>query len=139
MVRTVQLILISDLLDDALFAAADKVRPFAGLRRGPTGLVATVKVTARDDDLAVLAQVPGLTSVRLDRNRNVTDAGLAHLKRLTGLTTLDLRFTMVTDEGLKHLHGLRALKGVQLEGSQATPEGVEALRKALPTATILGP
>ncbi len=47
--------------------------------------------------------------VGVDLNTKVTDAGLAHLKRLTKLETLYLHRTKVTDAGLVHLKGLTKL------------------------------
>jgi len=39
----------------------------------------------------------------------VTDAGLTHVKKLKGLTLLDLESTKVTDAGLAHLQGTQSL------------------------------
>jgi hypothetical protein len=44
----------------------------------------------------------------------VTDAGLAHLARLTSLQTLVLSETQVTDAGLAHLAGLKSLQSLNL-------------------------
>ena len=69
-------------------------------------------------------------------NTQVTDAGLAHLKGMTKLQTLDLADAQVTDAGLKHLHGLAQLKVLYLGGTNVTEAGVQELQKALPKATI---
>lgn len=50
-----------------------------------------------------------VVGVDLNLNTKVTDAGLAHLKRLTKLETLYLHRTKVTDAGLVHLKGLTKL------------------------------
>jgi hypothetical protein len=42
----------------------------------------------------------------------------------------------VTDRGLEHLKGLTGLKAVDLRETGVTDAGVEALRRALPRATV---
>ncbi|MBX6314462.1 MAG: hypothetical protein IRY99_16340 [Isosphaeraceae bacterium] len=66
----------------------------------------------------------------------ITDAGLANLSGLTALETLDLSGTEITDAGLRDLQGLPKLDYLRLEKTKVTREGVEALRRALPEATI---
>ena len=44
-----------------------------------------------------------LKSLCLGGKRNITDAGLAHLKGLTNLTYLDLGKTQITDAGVAEL------------------------------------
>ena len=58
----------------------------------------------------------------------VTDAGLAHLKELTNLETLDLEATKVTDAGLVHLEGLTGLENLVLEGTQIGDAGLIHLK-----------
>jgi hypothetical protein len=58
----------------------------------------------------------------------VTDAGLAHLARLTSLQELNLESTQVTDAGLAHLAGLTSLQELDLsehasDGCGAGPLG----------------
>ena len=51
---------------------------------------------------------PGLTSLTLSRSSvRITDAGVAHLARLTGLTSLDLSYcNHITDAGVEHVQDL---------------------------------
>jgi hypothetical protein len=71
----------------------------------------------------------------------VTDAGLVHLKGMTGLENwLGLTDTQVTDDGLKHLEGFTKLRSLNLRRTQVTEAGVRKLRAALPgTAISFGP
>jgi hypothetical protein len=83
----------------------------------------------RDDSLGVLAQMGGLERVELGRCRKISDAGLAHLSTLHGLTYLGLSGTGVSDcglasvaelaslrEGLRHLAGNPVLETLDLFG-----------------------
>ena len=55
----------------------------------------------------------------------VTDAGLVHLKGMTGLEVwLGLSDTKVTDDGLKHLEGFTKLRSLTLHRTQVTEAGV---------------
>jgi serine/threonine protein kinase/Leucine-rich repeat (LRR) protein len=84
---------------------------------------------------AGLANLTDLNVLFLN-NTPVTDAGLVHLKELTGLTELSLNNTAVGDEGLKHLHALTNLRVVYITKTNVTAAGVAALAKALPDCTI---
>jgi Leucine-rich repeat (LRR) protein len=66
----------------------------------------------------------------------VTNAGLEHLKGLTGLQYLDLSFTKVTDAGLVYLKGLTELQYLDLWATQVTEAGVEQLEKSLPNVKV---
>ena len=67
----------------------------------------------------------------------LTDAGLAHLKGLTNLQTLDLKGTQVSDAGLTHLKLLTNLQTLWLLGTQVSVAGVQELQKALPNCRII--
>ncbi len=58
----------------------------------------------------------------------VTDAGLEHLRGLTSLEELNLRFTQVTDAGLEHLKGLNSLNELDLSDTQVTDAGLKHLK-----------
>ena len=85
-----------------------------------------------DASLALLKHLPELKAVRV-RDCKVTDAGLAHLHRLTGLEDLTLAgLDGVTDAGLEHLAGLPNLASLDLLAlEQLTEAGLRPLR-ALP-------
>jgi len=66
----------------------------------------------------------------------VTDAGLARIKDLKNLVSLNLYGTAVTDAGLEQLKGLKHLRSLYLWQTKVTPEGVKALQAALPGCDI---
>ena len=84
-----------------------------------------------DADLAKLKGLPGITSLELD-GTPITDAGLAHLKDLTDLVSLSLYNTAVSDDGLEHLTGLKKLNFVLMKQTNVTEDGAKMLRKAIP-------
>jgi hypothetical protein len=52
------------------------------------------------------------------------------------LTDLNLARTQITDAGLRHLKGLTGLWSLYLSGTQVTDAGVQQLRQGLPRLTI---
>ena len=65
-------------------------------------------------------------------SKNITDAGLKHLRGMADLRFLDLSQTQVTDAGLKHLIGLKKLEGLGVHDTKVTEEGIQELKQALP-------
>jgi hypothetical protein len=78
--------------------------------------------TLRADDLQYL-QLSGT---------RVSNAGLAHLRNLTGLKVLWLYDTPISDAGLVHLRGLTGLRVLNLRSTLASTAAVDALQDALP-------
>ena len=68
----------------------------------------------------------------------VTDAGLAHLAKLTQLKILTLAGQPVTDAGLAHLSELTSLKEVGFAGTRITGTGFAHLRKSTGLEEIHG-
>ena len=91
-----------------------------------------------DDGLAYLKGLISLERLILgsiDRGSGIspiTDAGLAHLSKLTKLKKLGLYRTCITDAGLKHLSGLANLETLSLNRTKITGEGFEFLNKLSP-------
>jgi hypothetical protein len=56
------------------------------------------------------------------------DASMPILKDLSGIRTLNLRYSQVTDAGLEYLKGLPQLKLLLLSGTQVTDAGLEHLK-----------
>ena len=78
---------------------------------------------------AGLAHLKALTTLQtLDLPKQITDAGLAHLKALTNLQTLYLYETQITDAGLVHLKGLTSLQTLRLDLTQITDAGLVHLK-----------
>src|SRR5262249_16223979 len=59
---------------------------------------------------------------------NITDAGLAHVKKLTNLRVLNLRGRNCTDTGMAHLAGLKSLRVLDLSRTEITDRGLNALK-----------
>ena len=76
-----------------------------------------------DDGLAQLAGLENLKVLELD-TFSVTDAGMAEVGKLTGLTSLRLP-SQITDEGLAHLGGLKNLEKLGLAFARVTDAGLK--------------
>ena len=79
-----------------------------------------------DAQLARLKGLTGITDLWLDGTQ-VTDSGLAHLKGLTKLNVFRSRTPQVSDAGLEHLKGLKSLSALYLSNTQVTDRGLEDL------------
>ncbi|MDA7527666.1 hypothetical protein N8590_01620 [bacterium] len=88
-----------------------------------------------DAGLAHLRGLTSLTTLNLSSDK-ITDAGLAHLKGLTNLTTLNLSGTKITDAGLVHLKGLANLTWLKLISTRVSYAGVKELQASLPDCKI---
>src|SRR5580765_5048147 len=69
-----------------------------------------------------VAHLKGITTLHSLNLEEVplTDAGLEHLSGLTGLRKLNLNDTKITGLGLKHLHGLTNLQILALDNNKIT-------------------
>ena len=100
----------------------------------PDGKELRLNVTPQaSTDLSPLAalQPDDLQYLQLSGTR-VNNAGLAHIKGLTGLRVLWLYDTQVSDAGLVHLRGLTGLRVLNLRSTLVSTGGVDALQQALP-------
>jgi hypothetical protein len=89
-----------------------------------------------DPELALVGNL-GLVNYLDARGSSITDAGIAHLKRLTRLSELNLmNRTAVTDAGLRQLKGLTRLEKLYLGGTAVTDAGLSHLQD-LPALRIL--
>jgi hypothetical protein len=89
-----------------------------------------------DEILRLLAARP---SARLDAAGQMTDAMLAEVARIGGITSLDLGGSKeLTDDGLRHLAGLPRLEHLNLSGTAITDRGLEVLGElpALETVSL---
>jgi hypothetical protein len=100
----------------------------------PGGKELRLNVTPQaSTDLSPLAalHLDDLQYLQLSSTR-VNNAGLAHIKGLTGLRVLWLYDTQVSDAGLMHLYGLTGLRVLNLRSTLVSTAGVDALQQALP-------
>jgi Leucine Rich repeat len=121
----------------------------SGLKRLRKVRLLGSKVT--DEGIAQLAVLPGLTDLNVDLtdisdaglkkicdstglevlnigiNKNITDEGLAHLKKLTRLRDLAISCEKMTDGGIEHLRRLSTLEVLELGTAGLTDRGVARL------------
>jgi hypothetical protein len=91
-----------------------------------------------DDSLARLKglKFKCLSQLNLDYVK-ITDAGLAHVAEMSGLTILGLSNVPIGDAGLQHLKRLEKLGTLYMNASKVTVEGVKNLAAALPDCTVI--
>lgn len=92
------------------------------------------RLPVSDDVLAVIPET--VTRLALV-NVPVTDAGIPHLLRLTGLKRLNIAGTQITDTGLVALGGLENLEWVCVDRTQVTKQGVCKLTAARPGVEVM--
>jgi hypothetical protein len=94
----------------------------------PSGSARTVAVTREwDEILRLLAERP---TARLDAAGQMTDALLAEVSRIDGITSLDLGGSKeLTDDGLRHLAGLPRLAHLNVSGTAITDRALDVLRE----------
>lgn len=90
-----------------------------------------------DAGLAQLAGVCGLTGLDLHLI-GLTDVGVHELRHLTRLERLNLTYTKVSDAGLESLAGLRQLRWLGLSYTQVTRAGIDKLKRSLDKTIIEG-
>lgn len=97
---------------------------------GPATAVVKVDLhgtAVTDADLAFLRALPGLTSLDL-RLTKVTDRALIYVAPLRDLRFLNLFRTGLTDAGLEKLSGLTELETLLIGGTAITDRGLESLK-----------
>ena len=67
----------------------------------------------------------------------MTDSGIASLSGMNKLESLDLRGVALSDAGLAHVRKLTGLRSLFLVDTNATYEGVTELRGAVPHTDII--
>ena len=90
-----------------------------------------------DQDLKVIAQMPMLKQLRLEKNA-ITDEGIVHLKELENLEYLNLYQNPLTDESLLVLSQLPALEKLYVWQTNITEEAISELSSAKPALMVNG-
>ena len=92
------------------------------------------KSQATDDCLAVIGRLRRLERILMWDASEVTDAGVAHLRKLPKLRYVHLsneaKFTQshITDDSLRVFGGMPQLEGLSLQGNRFTDAGLEHLK-----------
>lgn len=81
-------------------------------------------------DLKQFRSLSALTSLVLNGNPRITDAGLAELSTIKTLRWLYLGQTKVTDAGLVYVNRLTNLESLDLSETTISPTGLNSLRKS---------
>jgi Leucine Rich Repeat (LRR) protein len=80
-----------------------------------------------DAILAAVARLEGITDLDLSGSQELTDDGLQQLARLPQLKRLDLSRTAITDRGVAVLRELPVLESISLSMTHVTDEGAQVL------------
>jgi hypothetical protein len=110
-VRTLELYYAELITDEGMAAA----REWRRLER--------VNLCGTDTTLALLASLPALTAVDVGYAQ-VTDSGLQHLGRISGLRELAFGGNKLTEQALQVLYSLPALRRLDVSGRQRTDSGL---------------
>ncbi len=118
---------IADLLDPNTAGFAD-LKKLGELKRTGKTVSIEVKPDVTDEECAALAKAH-VTEIKIAFANKLTDAGLAHLKGLKDLRTLQLTGAQhITDAGLAHLAGLTGLTSLDLAHTKITGAGLAHLK-----------
>jgi len=102
--------------------------------------VALPKALITDSGVITLAKLPRLTRIDFVNAKQVTDLSIKELTaKCAFLKDLNLIRTGITDQALKDMEKLQNLREVMIYDTNTTKEQVAALKKAKPSASILGP
>lgn len=84
-----------------------------------------------DDDVRIIAQIPGLSALALSGNPKITDAGVAALSKCRTLRSLTLEFCSVTPASIETLANMPALLSVTLSSKGWTQADRDRLIAAM--------
>lgn len=93
--------------------------------------------SVQGQNLRHLAGLPALSHLSMNACKEVTDADLDWVAKMTALKTLEMAKTSVTDSGLAKLAGLQHLQALTVSAPLVTPEGVLVLQKARPELKVI--
>ncbi|MBM4075199.1 MAG: hypothetical protein FJ267_06105 [Planctomycetes bacterium] len=88
-----------------------------------------------ENGLALLKKLPAIKTIELNQTKT-NDKGMEELAHVPSLQRVSLNFTLVTDRGLAALSGLPTLQELELRGCTVTPEGFAAIGR-MPALTFL--
>ena len=88
-----------------------------------------------DPMLTVVAQLPNLTKLRIERNA-ITDQGIRELTRLPHLEYLNLYGTQISDEALTSIKEIKTLTNLYVWQTGVSEEAIEALNSERPDLAV---
>ncbi len=100
----------------------------------PARLLDLSRLPVSDDALVV---IPDAVTVLALVNAPITDAGIPHLLKLSGLKRLNIAGTGITDDGFLALGGLQNLEWVCVNRTQVTSQGVARLKATRPEVEVM--
>lgn len=115
-----ELYLAGTVVDDSSMTLVTKYPKLKKLR------LASTKVS--DDGLAALSARTTLEELDLSSNSLITNAGLVHLAKLTGLKKLNLWKVQISDAGIQLLAPLNRLEWLNLDQTMLTDAGLPVLK-----------
>jgi hypothetical protein len=127
--------LFADIEKGSMFAPNNLARPVDQVLldvRTQSG-VRTLQVggeTLTDEGLKSVADLTNLRELVLWWATGITDAGVAHLRRMPNLRMVNISLSGLTDEGVDFLSELPALEDLDLEGKKFTDRSLLSLSKA---------
>jgi hypothetical protein len=117
-------------LDQNMLAALDSLREVTELHLD--------QCTVGDTALVHVGHMEGLVHLRLSENKKITDSGIAHLKGLQKLKTLDISGTSVTKSCAKSLTELPKLRLLRVSSPTVTNADLVEMGKQLPKCQVSG-
>jgi len=115
-------------LDDRSCAYLEALKSLDNLRLGGCGF--------GDEALVHIGKLTTLRFLHLERNRTITDAGIAHLSNLKALQYLDISETKVTGACAKYLKAMTRLDDLYLSLRKLSPREIAAFHAAVPHCQI---
>ena len=115
-----ELYLAGTLIDDSSMVQVAKFPVLKKLR------LASTQVS--DESIATLAARTTLEELDLSSNSLITNAGLAHLAKLTNLRKLNLWRVQISDEGILQLAPLTRLEWLNLDNTMLSDAGLPVLK-----------
>src|SRR5262249_47328876 len=95
---------------------------------------------ATDDVMAHIGRLRRVETLRILSGNRLTNTGMAHLRRLTALTSLEINDAPIDGVGFKNLQGLTRLKSLALRGARLVDADLAVVKnmRALEVLTLRG-
>ncbi len=94
------------------------------------------KSEVSDDGLATLKKFPNLKKLTLEGSEKITSAGIRHLSEIISLENLNLVRVKLDDSAVDALSAMKGLREVYLYNSNLSDEAIEKLKSARPQVFV---